>query len=65
MFTGLTLGLWSYEIPAGQALTPHTHPGFQVARIESGTLTYNVISGVVTILRADGTTETVLTVDLR
>jgi quercetin dioxygenase-like cupin family protein len=52
-----TLGLWHYTIPAGSALTPHTHPGFQVARVLSGTLSYDVISGTVTILRADGTTE--------
>lgn len=55
---GLTLGLWHYTIPAGEALVPHTHPGFQVARIVSGTLTYEVISGEVTILRGDGSTET-------
>jgi quercetin dioxygenase-like cupin family protein len=51
------LGLWHYTIPAGEALTPHTHPGFQVARVVKGTLTYNVISGTVTVLRADGSTE--------
>ena len=43
---------------------PHTHPGFQVARIVSGTLTYNVIAGEVTILRADGSTETASTGDV-
>jgi len=55
---GETLSLWHYTIPAGQALVPHVHPGFQVARIVSGTLTYEVIDGEVTILRADGSTET-------
>ena len=40
---------------------PHTHPGFQVARILSGTLTYNVIEGEVTILRGGGATETATT----
>jgi quercetin dioxygenase-like cupin family protein len=55
---GQTLSLWHYTIPAESALTPHTHPGFQVARVVSGTLTYDVISGSVTVLRADGTTET-------
>jgi quercetin dioxygenase-like cupin family protein len=58
---GQTLSLWQYDIPAGSALTPHTHPGFQVARIASGTLTYDVISGEATVLRADGTTETATT----
>lgn len=55
---GQTLSLWHYTIPAGSALVPHTHPGFQVARVVSGDLTYNVIDGEVTVLRADGTTET-------
>jgi quercetin dioxygenase-like cupin family protein len=55
---GQTLSLWHYTIPAESALTPHTHPGFQVARVVRGTLTYDVISGSVTVLRADGTTET-------
>lgn len=54
---GQTLALWHYTIPAGEALVPHVHPGFQVARIESGTLTYDVIEGEVTILRADGSVE--------
>jgi quercetin dioxygenase-like cupin family protein len=55
---GQTLSLWHYTIPAGAALVPHTHPGFQVARVVSGELTYNVIDGEVTILRGDGSTET-------
>lgn len=55
---GETLSLWSYAIPAGQALVPHHHPGYQVARIVSGVLTYNVIAGTADILRADGSTET-------
>jgi quercetin dioxygenase-like cupin family protein len=55
---GETLSLWEYTIPAGAALTPHTHPGFQVAHIDSGTLTYEVLSGEVTIQRGDGSTET-------
>ena len=55
---GQTLSLWHYTIPAGAALVPHTHPGFQVARVVSGELTYNVIDGQVTFSRADGTTET-------
>lgn len=55
---GQTLSLWYYVIPAGQALVPHHHPGYQVARIVSGTLTYNVIAGTADIIRADGSTET-------
>ncbi len=55
---GQTLSLWHYTIPAGAQLVPHRHPGFQVARIVSGDLTYTVIDGDVTILRADGSTET-------
>ena len=55
---GETLSLWHYSIPAGQALVPHHHPGYQVARIVSGVLTYNVLAGTADIIRADGTTET-------
>jgi quercetin dioxygenase-like cupin family protein len=55
---GQTLSLWHYTIPPGEALEPHTHPGFQVAQVVSGTLTYTVISGTVTVQRSDGTTET-------
>jgi quercetin dioxygenase-like cupin family protein len=55
---GETLSLWSYAIPAGEALVPHHHPGYQVARVVSGTLTYNVIAGTADIIRADGSTET-------
>jgi quercetin dioxygenase-like cupin family protein len=55
---GHTLALWNYSIPAGQALVPHVHPGYQVARIVSGTLTYDVISGEALVIRADGSQET-------
>ena len=37
---------------------PHHHPGYQVARIVSGVLTYNVLAGTADIIRADGSTET-------
>jgi quercetin dioxygenase-like cupin family protein len=56
---GLTLALWHYTVPAGEALVPHVHPGYQVARITSGTLTYEVIAGSVEVVRADGTRELV------
>jgi quercetin dioxygenase-like cupin family protein len=56
---GETLGLYWFDIPAGVALVPHYHPGYQVARIVSGVLTYTVIEGVTEVIRADGSTETV------
>ncbi|MGH2407445.1 MAG: hypothetical protein ACRDF7_05105 [Candidatus Limnocylindrales bacterium] len=55
---GQRLGLWHYTIPAGSRLSPHTHPGWQVARIVSGTLSYTIISGEATVLRGTGGTET-------
>ncbi len=52
------LQLVRYDIPAGVVLPEHTHPGVQAAYIESGVLTYHVISGgTIAITRADGTTE--------
>jgi quercetin dioxygenase-like cupin family protein len=54
---GQRLGLWHYTIPAGTALVPHRHPGWQVARIASGTLTYTILSGTVTVFRAAGNQE--------
>ena len=57
---GETLGLWHYLIPAGAALPPHTHPGTQVARIVSGVLDYEVVSGEARVTRADGSSETVV-----
>ena len=55
---GQELGLWRYTIPAGSQLVPHEHPGWQVARIDSGTLTYSIIAGDVSVTRANGTVET-------
>jgi quercetin dioxygenase-like cupin family protein len=55
---GETLGLWHYLIPAGAELPPHTHPGYQVARIVSGLLTYEVVSGEALVTRRDGSSET-------
>jgi quercetin dioxygenase-like cupin family protein len=58
---GELLQLSRYTIPAGAVLPVHTHPGVQMATVESGTLTYHVVSdGEVVITRADGTTETAL-----
>ena len=55
---GQRLGLWHYTIPAGQALVPHRHPGWQIARITSGTLTYTILTGTVTVVRGGGAQET-------
>jgi quercetin dioxygenase-like cupin family protein len=55
--TGQRLGLWHYLIQPGAALPPHHHPGWQVARITAGTLTYQIIDGQATVLRANGATE--------
>lgn len=57
---GETLELVQYIIPAGSVLPVHTHPGVQMATVESGTLTYHVIDhGQVTVTRADGSEEIV------
>jgi quercetin dioxygenase-like cupin family protein len=55
---GEVLALVRYVIPAGVVLPVHTHPGIQMATVESGTLTYHVIAeGSITVTRADGTVE--------
>jgi len=54
---GERLGLWHYTIPAGSQLVPHHHPGWQVARVAAGTLTYQIIKGEATVIRASGATE--------
>jgi quercetin dioxygenase-like cupin family protein len=46
------LTLIRYTIAAGAQLAPHTHPGVQMATIESGTLGYNVLAGRATVRRA-------------
>ena len=58
---GERLGLWRYVIQPGAQLVPHHHPGWQVARIMAGTLTYNVIEGTAQVVRSDGTEETFTT----
>lgn len=42
---GQVLQLVRYHIPFGVVLPMHTHPGMQIAWIESGVLTYHVVSG--------------------
>lgn len=49
---GRTLTLIRYTIAPGAKLAPHVHPGVQLASIQSGTLTYTVVSGSVTLTRA-------------
>ena len=48
---GHDLTLVRYTIAPGAELAPHVHPGVQLAAIESGTLSYRVISGTATIHR--------------
>ncbi len=55
---GEVLALVEYTIPAGAVLIVHTHPGVQMATVESGVLTYHVIeNGSAPVTRADGTEE--------
>ena len=54
---GEELGLWHYMIPARSELAPHTHPGWQLARVTAGELEYGVIRGQGQLLRADGSSE--------
>jgi quercetin dioxygenase-like cupin family protein len=54
---GHDLGLWHYTIPAGAALEPHRHPGWQIARIARGELSYTIISGEAEVLAADGSSR--------
>ena len=48
---GRRLTLVRYTIAPAAQLAPHVHPGVQVASITSGVLTYEVVSGTVTIQR--------------
>src|SRR4051794_1576508 len=61
---GRTLGLSRVTIPAHTALAPHRHPGYQIAYIERGTLTYTVRTGVVRVYRgaADASPRLVRTI---
>ncbi len=57
---GEDLALVRYVIPAEFVLPVHTHPGVQMATVESGTLTYHVVAnGSVTVTRADGTVDVI------
>jgi quercetin dioxygenase-like cupin family protein len=54
---GRTLSLVRYTIAPGAKLKPHVHPGVQMARVESGTLTYTVVSGVALVRRKGSTSD--------
>lgn len=51
---GYTLTLIRYTIAAGAQLAPHVHPGVQMASIDSGTLSYTIVSGTAEVQRAGG-----------
>ena len=53
---GQVLELVRYYIPPNTSLPMHIHPGMQVAYVESGTLTYTVVEGTASYVRADGET---------
>ena len=53
---GRTLSLVRYVIAPGAQLPAHIHPGVQLASIESGMLTYTVVSGTATVTRAGSPT---------
>jgi quercetin dioxygenase-like cupin family protein len=53
------LELVRYTIAPHTKLAPHHHPGMQLALIESGSLTYSVIEGTITVHAADGATRTI------
>ena len=54
---GYTLTLMRYTIAPGAQLAPHVHPGVQMAEIESGTLTYTIVSGTAQVRRGEGAAE--------
>jgi quercetin dioxygenase-like cupin family protein len=51
---GQTMYLEEVVIAPGARLATHFHEGTQVARVISGRLTYNIVSGPVTLLRSGG-----------
>lgn len=58
---GRTLSLVRYHIAPGAKLVPHVHPGVQMARIESGTLTYTIESGTALVRRAGSDADSEVT----
>jgi len=55
---GQAMNLQQVEIDPGAKLPEHFHAGTQIATIKEGVLTYQVVSGSVTVLRKGGTPET-------
>ena len=51
---GQVLQLVRYYLPPNVSLPMHIHPGMQVAYVESGTLTYTVVEGSASYIRANG-----------
>ncbi len=47
-----TLTLYHVDVPPGAVIAPHQHPGQQVSHVTSGTLTYTVMAGAVTLVEA-------------
>ena len=56
---GRKLELVRYTIQPGTRLAMHRHPGMQLAYVESGTLTYTVVQGSVTVHQSDGGSRTI------
>lgn len=54
---GQVLYLQKVTIAPKAKLSEHFHQGTQIARVVSGVLTYNVVSGIAAITRADGRTQ--------
>jgi hypothetical protein len=48
---GRTLTLVRYTIAPGAQLPAHVHPGVQLASIQSGSLSYTVVTGTATVTR--------------
>ncbi|MEN9506235.1 MAG: hypothetical protein RI958_2161 [Actinomycetota bacterium] len=55
---GQQLYLQRVTIAPGAQLAQHFHQGTQVAYVESGTLTYNIVSGSVAVTDSSGATTT-------
>jgi hypothetical protein len=56
---GQTMYLQQVTIAPHAKLPEHFHQGTQVARVISGVLTYNIVSGTAAVTRASGKTEDV------
>lgn len=54
---GQDLYLYEVVVPVGAEIAAHTHPGMQIAHIQEGTLTYDILDGTAIIIRHAGTPE--------